>query len=95
MDPVRPGSISTNRSSPGSSSDLLTPSRPEDSAPRLPADLPPFHYSSLMTHHALNNTGDDDNDDDGDDDDGDYDDYGSWVDDCIRCLLQGVRYSKV
>ena len=55
--PVRPGSISTNRSSPGSSSDLLTPSRPEDTAQRLPADLPPFHYSSLMTRPALNYNG--------------------------------------
>ena len=53
-DPVRPGLISTHRSSPGSSSDLLTPPRPEDTAHRLPADLPPFHYSSLMTSHALN-----------------------------------------
>ena len=57
LDPVRPGSISTNRSPPGSSSDLLTPSRPEDLAQRLPADLPPFHYSSLMTRHALNYNG--------------------------------------
>ena len=57
LDPVRPGSISTNRSSPGSSSDLPTASRPEDSAQRLPADLPPFHYSSLMTRHALNYNG--------------------------------------
>ena len=56
-DPVRPGLISTHRSSPGSSSDLLTPSRPEDTAHRLPADLPPFHYSSLMTSHALNYNG--------------------------------------
>ena len=55
--PVRPGSTSTNRSPPGSSSDLLTPSRPEDSAQRLPADLPPFHYSSLMTRPALNYNG--------------------------------------
>ena len=57
LNPVRPGSTSTNRSPPGSSSDLQTPSRPEDSAQRLPADLPPFHYSSLMTHHALNYNG--------------------------------------
>ena len=56
-DPVRPGLISTHRSSPGSSSDLLTPSRHEDTAHRLPADLPPFHYSSLMTSHALNYNG--------------------------------------
>ena len=57
LDPVRPGLISTHRSPPGSSSDLLTPPRPEDTAQRLPADLPPFHYSSLMTRHALNYNG--------------------------------------
>ena len=57
LDPIRPGLSSTHRSLPGSSSDLLTPSRPEDTAHRLPADLPPFHYSSLMTRHALNYNG--------------------------------------